>query len=90
MLKVKNKFTHNNKTYYYINEGFLDPYYIIYEKNGLITLEEITSYDEYLRIKNEKLTDEDKDRIIKGTYHKYNQIVNFIIILVIFVLFWVK
>jgi len=68
--KPGRKFVYNNKSYYISNEGFMDPYAVVYEKNGLLTMKQVQEYTIYFSEDVNKISEEVKEKLVKGTYQE--------------------
>ncbi|MDO5028181.1 MAG: hypothetical protein Q4E36_02840 [Bacillota bacterium] len=60
-----NKVKYQGETYYYMDQGFIDPNYVFYKKTGL-TMEQCGSGYEYLP----QLNEENLKKLIEGTYRE--------------------
>lgn len=62
--KTGEKVSYRDQTYYIIDESFFDPYYVVYKKTGLVTMESFgQSYNSI-----PELTEENIEKLILGTY----------------------
>lgn len=62
--KTGEKVSYRDQTYYIVDESFFDPYYVVYKKTGLVTMEK--SGPSYNFIPD--LSEENIEKIILGTY----------------------
>lgn len=64
-IKSGEKVDFKGQTYYYIDEGFMDPHYVFYKKTGLTMEKTGKSY-----VNLPDLTEENLEKLINGTYEE--------------------
>ena len=67
-LKNSKKFDYAGKEYYLLSEGFMTDHYVLFEKSGLITMDKIQEYYSYIPFDGKEFTEEEKAKLIDGTY----------------------
>lgn len=66
-IKSNYPFQYKEKTYYYLNLGFPDPYYYIYEKDGFFTMKELSDHDvERIFTDSDQIVDIEAKSIVEG------------------------